>query len=254
MMRAAYLVHRNALVYRRVWRGSAFSSFIQPILFLFAIGMGVGGMMGSAHSLPGGVSYAQFLAPGLLAAAAMQQAGFESSYPVLGKMTWFRNYEAITATPMGVHDLVIGELSWLALRLSSIATAFMIVMTVFDIPRSPLVLLTLPVVVLTGIAFAAPIMAYAATRKNSATFNVMFRFVLTPLFMFSGVFFPVSALPTALQRVAWGTPLFHGVELIRGLTLAAVPPTWPYHLGYLVCLAAVGIALAFRTFERRLNA
>ena len=247
------MVQRNALVYRRVWRGSVFSSFLQPTLFLLAMGLGLGAMVDAGGAaLPGGVSYPEFLAPGLLAAAAMQVAGFESTYPVLGKMMWFRNYEAITATPLRVSDLVLGGLVWMAVRLMTIATAFVLVMTAFGIPRSPLVILAIPDAVLTGLAFAAPIMAYAATLKHSNTFNVLFRFVLTPLFLFSGVFFPISRLPEWFGRAAWFTPLFHGVQLVRGFALDAVPPAWPIHITFLTALVAAGIAMAQRTFRRRL--
>ncbi len=253
MTGAFRVVQRNALVYRRAWRGSVFSSFLQPTLFLLAIGLGLGAMVDAGGAaLPGGVSYAEFLAPGLLAAAAMQVAGFESTYPVLGKMMWFRNYEAILATPLDVTDLVLGELAWIAVRLTAIASAFVLVMTAFDIPRSPLVILAIPAVVLTGLAFAAPIMAFAATRKHSNTFNVLFRFVLTPLFLFSGVFVPISRLPEPLARAAWLTPLFHGVELVRGLALDTVPPAWPLHVAFLAALAAAGVTIARQEFRRRL--
>ena len=253
MTGAFRVVQRNALVYRRAWRGSVFSSFLQPTLFLLAMGLGLGTMVDAGGAaLPGGVSYAEFLAPGLLAAAAMQVAGFESTYPVLGKMMWFRNYEAILATPLDVTDLVLGELAWIAVRLTAIASAFVLVMTAFDIPRSPLVILAIPAVVLTGLAFAAPIMAFAATRKHSNTFNVLFRFVLTPLFLFSGVFVPISRLPEPLARAAWLTPLFHGVELVRGLALDAVPPAWPLHVAFLAALAAAGVTIARQKFRRRL--
>jgi lipooligosaccharide transport system permease protein len=249
------MVQRNALVYRHSWRGSVFTSFLQPTLFLLAMGIGLGAMVDAGGvALPGGVSYVEFLAPGLLAAAAMQFAGFESAYPVLGKMTWHRNYEAISATPMRVYDLVIGELGWVAVRLTSNALAFVAVMSVFGIPRSMRVLLSVPAVVLTGIAFAAPIMAYAATLKSSGTFNVLFRFVITPLFLFSGVFFPTSRLPGGLEQAAWLTPLFHGVELVRGLTLDAVPSTWPLHVAFLMAFAGAGVAAARWTFRRRLYA
>ena len=255
MTLAMRIVQRNALVYRRVWRGSVFSSFLQPSLFLIAIGLGLGGMVdGAAAGLPGGVAYAEFLAPGLLAAAAMQTAAFESTYPVLGKMAWFRNYEAIAATPMRIADLVLGELAWIAVRLTTIAAAFILVMTAFGIPQSWRVLLAVPLTVLTGLAFAAPIMAYAATRKNSATFNVLFRFGLTPLFLFSGVFFPIGRLPAALARAAWATPLFHGVELVRGVTLDIVPARWPIHVALLAGMMLAGFEMARRTFRRRLYA
>lgn len=253
MMGALRMVQRNALVYRRVWRGSLLSSFLQPSLFLMAMGLGVGAMIDAGGAaLPGGVRYLDFLGPGLLAAAAMQAAGFESSYPVLGKMVWHRNYEAIAATPIRVLDLVLGELAWLALRLTSIAVAFILVMTVFGIPRSWSVVLAVPAAVLTGLAFGAPIMAYASTLRNSSTFNVLFRFVLSPLFLFSGVFFPIDRLPAPLARAAWATPLFHGVELVRGLTLGAVPAAWPLHVAFLAALLWAGTALAVRLFNRRL--
>jgi lipooligosaccharide transport system permease protein len=253
MIRAVRMVQRNALVYRHVWRGSVFSSFLQPTLFLLAMGLGLGAMVDAGGAaLPNGASYAEFLAPGLLAASAMQVAGFESTYPVLGKMMWFRNYEAITATPMRVSDLVVGELAWMAVRLTTIAAAFVLVMTAFGIPRSPLVILAIPAAVLTGLAFAAPIMAYAATLKHSNPFNVLFRFVITPLFLFSGVFFPISRLPEPFARAAWFTPLFHGVQLVRGLALDAVPPAWPMHIAFLAAFVAAGIVMAQRTFRLRL--
>jgi lipooligosaccharide transport system permease protein len=253
MIAAVRMVQRNALVYGRVWRGSVFSSFLQPTLFLIAMGLGLGAMVDAGDAvLPGGVSYAEFLAPGLLAAAAMQVATFESAWPVLGKMIWHRNYEAVVATPMSISDVVFGELGWIALRLTTVSVAFVLVMTGFDIPRSPAVVLAIPAAVLTGLAFAAPVMAYAATLKHSNPFNVLFRFVITPLFIFSGVFVPVNRLPEPVARAVWLTPLFHGVELVRGLTLDAVPATWPIHVVFLIALFAAGVAAARRTFRRRL--
>ena len=251
---AAHIVERNALVYRRVWRGSLFTSFLQPSLFLLAMGLGVGAMVDrGGAALPGGVPFLHFLAPGLLAAACMQTASFESSYPVMSKMTWQRNYEAISATPVRVAALVAGELSWIALRLLMVATAFTCVLTAFGVPRSAMAVLAVPAAVLTGLAFSAPIMAYAATLKDSNNFNAVFRFVITPLFLFSGVFFPLSRLPEPLQWVAWLTPLFHGVELVRGLTLDSLGPWWELHVLHLVALTAAGAAVAVRTFGRRLR-
>src|SRR5262245_23703809 len=256
MIRAIRLVQRNAIVYRRIWRGSIFVSFLQPILFLAAMGLGIGGLVDRGNSsLLEGVSFLQFLAPGLLAATCMQTASFESAFPITGKMTWFRNYDAITATPIGIGDVILGELAWMAARLSMVASAFMIVLTGFRVPRSPLALLAIPAAVLTGLAFSAPIMAYAATRKSGANFNALFSFVIPPLFLFSGVFFPISRLPAGLRVVAWFTPLFHGVELVRGLTLNRLQaPSWMVHVAYLVAMVAVGTFLSLRTFRRKLRA
>jgi len=249
------IVQRNALVYRRTWRGSLFMSFLQPLLFLLAMGLGLGTLVDAGGtSLPGGVGFLEFLAPGLLAATCMQTATFESSYPVSGKMTWRRNYEAIMATPMRIVELVLGELTWIALRLSTVAVAFTIVITAFGVPRSPLVILAAPAAVLTGLAFSAPLVAYAATLKGTENFNAVFRFIITPLFLFSGVFFPLTRLPERLRAAAWFTPLFHGVELTRGLTLGTIEsPAWFVHVAYLVGMTAAGVVAAIWTFERRLR-
>lgn len=256
MTGAVRIVQRNALVYRRIWRGSIFSSFLQPALYLLAMGFGVGGLIDRTGEamLPGGVSFLEFLAPGLLAAACMQTASFESTWPISGKMQWHRTYDAIVATPMGIRDVVWGELAWIAVRLTTVALAFTVVMTMFGVGRTPLVWLAIPAAVLTGLAFSAPLLAYAATLTTTGNFNVVFRFVITPLFLFSGVFFPITRLPEMLQWVAWGTPLFHGVELVRGLTLGTFDsPVWLVHVAYLAGMTAAGSTAAVWTFGRRLR-
>ena len=248
------MVQRNALVYRHVWRGSVFSSFLQPTLFLLAMGFGVGGLMDTERAMfPDGLNYLEFLAPGLLAGTAMQVATFETTWPVLGKIVWQRNYEAILATPMRVIDIVLGELAWIAVRLTTVAVAFVLVLTAFGIPRSPSVWLAVPATVLTGLAFAAPVMAYAATLKNHNNFNVLYRFGITPLFLFSGVFFPTSQFPEWFERVIWFSPLFHGVELVRGLAVGALRADWTTHVSLLTVLAICGAAAALATFRRRLR-
>ena len=148
---------------------------------------------------------------------------------------------------------MLGELAWMALRLTTIATAFVLVMTAFGIPRSPLVILAIPAAVLTGLAFAAPIIAYAATLKHSnhiqcplplrhhAAVSVLRRLLS-----------PSAVCRSRWRRAAWFTPLFHGVQLVRGFALDAVPPAWPIHLACLTALVAAGIAMAQRTFRRRL--
>ena len=255
MIGAFRMVQRNALVYRRVWRGSIFFSFLQPSLFLFAMGVGVGTLVdGGDTSMLGGVPFLHFLGPGLLASACMQTASFESSFPITGKMSWHRNYEAISATPMRIVDLVLGELGWIAIRLSMVAIAFTAVLTIIGIPRSPLVLLAIPAAVLTGLAFSAPIIGYAAWNRSPSGFNGMFRFVITPLFLFSGVFFPVTRLPEVLGKFAWFTPLFHGVELVRGLTLNTIEsPAWLIHVGYLLGMTALGLIGSLVAFRRKLE-
>jgi lipooligosaccharide transport system permease protein len=255
MTGALRMVQRNALVYRHVWRGSACMSFLQPTLFLLAMGTGVGSLLSAgASSLPGGIPYLHFLGPGLLAAACMQTATFECSFPVMAKMTWNRNYAAIAATPMSIADIVLGELAWIGVRQCLIATAFTLVLLAFGVPRGWMALLAIPAGVLTGVAFAAAVIGYSATLRSGGDFSFVFRFVITPLFLFSGVFFPITRLPAFLRVVAWFTPLFHGVELIRGLMLNTLDSTWIVHVSYLVFMLGVGIAIARRSFRKRLQA
>ena len=248
------VLHRNLLVYRRTWRGSIFFSFLQPLLFLTAMGLGIGALLdaGSTAAL-GGVPYLHFLAPGLLAAACMQTGIFECSWPILSKIRWGRNYEAMLATPLDVDDLIIGELGWMAIRLGTIAGAFLLIITAFGIATSPLAVLALPAAVLTGLAFAAAMIAFTARQKNDGGFNVIFRFVNTPLFLFSGVFFPVDRLPQAVQWIAQITPLYHGAELVRGLTLGRIGiAEAAVHVAYLVVFFVIAALLARWSLHRRL--
>ena len=244
------------MVFRHIWAGSIFVSFLQPALYLAAMGLGVGSLIDRGGTVfPGNVSYVVFLAPGLMAATCMQTASFESSFPINGKMVWERNYEAITCAPMRVVDIVLGELAWVGLRLLAVAIVFTGVMWLFGAARTPLVLAAIPAAVLTGLAFSAPVIAFAAILTSGGNFNALFRFVITPLFLFSGVFFPVSRLPGLLQTLAAVTPLFHGVELTRGLALQTL--TWhaaAVHTAYLAGLLALGTAAAVWTFTRKLRA
>jgi lipooligosaccharide transport system permease protein len=257
MTRAVRIVQRNAIVYRHVWRGSVFSSFLQPTLFLLALGFGVGSLVDARRAaIPGGASYLQFLAPGLLAAACMQVASFESSWPVTGKIVWQRNYYAMLATPLSIDDLIAGELLWIAIRLMTVSTAFLLVASAFGVMRlDPWALLAAIAAVLTGLTFSAPIIAYAATLKSGNNFNVLFRFIITPLFMFSGVFFPIDRLAAPLQWIAEISPLYHGVQLVRGLTLGLLDlQTALIHVAFLLIVLMSGFVAARYTFSRKLYA
>jgi len=258
MTLAVRIVQRNVVVYRHVWRGSLFSSFLQPTLYLMALGFGVGSLIDPrrAAAIAGGATYLQFLTPGLLAATCMQVASFESSWPVLGKIMWRRNYQAMLATPLAVNDLIVGELLWVAIRLTTVGTAFVLVAFAFGAMHITMAtLVALSLAVLTGLAFSAPIVAYAATLKSGDDFNVLFRFIITPLFMFSGVFFPIDRLPAPLRWIAEVSPLYHGVQLVRGFALGQLDPRVAMmHLGFLLVLFTTGFLVARHTFRRKLYA
>jgi lipooligosaccharide transport system permease protein len=242
------------LSYRRTFRASIFSSFLSPVMFLAAMGIGLGAYVSDPSAL-GGVPYIVFLAPGLLAATAMQSASFESMFPIIGGLEWSRVFHGMYATPISPRDIALGNLAWITARLTLICTIFTLVIVLFGAAESPLIVLAIPAAVLTGMAFAAPIAAFSATQKTPNRFTTIFRFGITPLFLFSGTFFPISSLPAVLQVLAWLTPLFHGVALTRALSLGTVvddPIAMAIHVLYLGALAIVGAYLAIRTIERRL--
>jgi lipooligosaccharide transport system permease protein len=252
------VVELRAMQYRRTFRASIFSSFLNPVLFLLAMGVGLGTYVdrsGSATQALGGLSYLQFLAPGLLAATTMQAAAFESTFPIMSGLTWQRVFHAMYATPISPRDIVLGNLTWIAIRLTMIASIFTVVMAVFGAAASPLIVLGIPAAVLTGMAFAAPIAAFAATQRTPERFNTIFRFGITPLFLFSGTFFPISNLPAAIQPIAWLSPLWHGVEVSRALALGTIgqaPALAVAHVAVLIAIFVAGSLWAFRTVEARL--
>jgi lipooligosaccharide transport system permease protein len=240
--------------YRRTWRGSIYTSFLSPVLYLGAMGIGLGKLV-DAHGTArlGGVSYLAFLAPGLLAAVAMQSGIEESTYPVLGSVKWRRTYYAAAASPLRPADIFHGHLLFTIMRLVMNSAIFLVVMAAFGAITSPWVLATAPVAVLTGLAFAAPIEAWAITVSKDTSFALVFRFGMIPLFLFSGTFFPVTQLPAWIRPLAYATPLWHGVALCRSLSLGtATLGGTLVHVGYLAALAAVSIAVGNRTYRRRL--
>jgi lipooligosaccharide transport system permease protein len=243
--------------YRRVWRGTAISSVVTPIIYLLALGVGLGVFADRFADLPAGISYLEFVAPGLLAATAMQLASFEASWPVLSAIKWSRQYHAMLATPLRVGDIVLGHQAFIAARMLMTATAYLIVITAlfsfFGDSVSPLGILAIPVTVLVGIAYAAPIAAWGAFTENEASFVAIFRFVIVPMFLFSGTFFPISELPGVLEGIAYLTPLWHGVDLCRQLMLDEVLVASAIaHVVYLVAWIVAGLTFASITYRRRL--
>ena len=238
--------------YRRGWRGSAVSSVVTPVVYLLALGVGLGVFVDRSASLPDGISYLEFVAPGLMAATAMQIAGFEASWPVLAAIKWHRQYHAMLATPLRIRDVVLGHQAYFVFRLLITGTVYFVVITAFGAVSSPLGVLAIPVTVLVGLSFAAPLAAWAAYTETEASFVAIFRFLILPMFLFSGTFFPISTLPKPLEIIAWFTPLWHGVTLCRDLTLGDVGPADLLHLGYLVAIVTVGLVAARITYTGRL--
>jgi lipooligosaccharide transport system permease protein len=256
MTALGHVLEHRAATYRRTFWASAFTSFLSPVLFLTAMGLGLGGYVDRGGSAAlGGLTYLQFLAPGLLAATVMQSAAFEATFPIIGGLNWQRTFHAMYATPLSPRDIALGNLAWIAIRMAMISTVFTAVIVVLGAAHSPLVILGIPVAVLTGMSFAAPIAAYNGTQRTPIRFNVIFRFGITPLFLFSGTFFPIESLPAPFQALAWLSPLWHGVDLTRGLVLGTFvdrPLVMAIHVIVLVAIVVVASWAATITIGRRL--
>ncbi|MBA4085818.1 ABC transporter permease [Janibacter terrae] len=240
------------VVYRRTWMGSLFSRFVSPLLFLLAIGLGLGSLVDASSGGVDGVSYLLFVAPGMVAVQAMMTAVGESTYPVYGLFTWNRMYHSMLATPLTVSDLLLGHLTVIAVQGGLAAAAFVLVASFFGSFASWWVLLAVPIGVLVTLAFAVPLFGFTARAKGDSSFNIVYRLVITPLMLFSGVFFPVDRLPLVLELLAWVTPLWHGVELVRSSAHGSFAPFDLVHLLVLLAFVALGWVYARSGMTRRL--
>lgn len=253
--RSLLFVERNARVYRRTWRGSVISAFLNPILYLLAMGLGLGTLIddgGGTTQLD--FDYLTYLAPGLLAAATMMTAASESMFPVMAGMKWNKYYHDALATPLSIRDLVVGHFGWLSARILFTGVVFTGVMVAFGTispDKAPLVLIPS---LLGGLAFAGPITAYAAQLENESGLSAVFRFVITPLFLFSGTFFPIDQLPDWMEPLAYVTPLWHAVDLTRSVALG-IPTTLDpaLHYAVLVGFLIAGGIVADHYFHKRLR-
>jgi lipooligosaccharide transport system permease protein len=246
-------LEHSMLVYRRVWRGTFFGTLVSPVLFLTAMGVALGSLVPNITAF-GGVPYLVFLAPGIMSAQAMQTGTVEGSWPLFAGFKWLKTFDAMIATPITVRDIVLGHLYWLIVRIGIVTGVFMIVAFLFGAFRSPTFFLAWPSAILTGVAFGICMSAWTATRRTEQSFSIVFRFIVTPLFLFSGTFFPIEQLPEAVRWVAWFTPLFHGVALTRALAIgqSVDPIVLLIHLAVMVGMVVIGTLFAFRTFRKRL--
>ena len=237
--------------YRRTWVASAFTDFLAPVLFLAGLGLGLGRAVGGGAGVDG-VPYAAFLAPGLLAGQAMQAAIFAATFPVFGAIKWNKAYHAMLATPLTPGDVVAGHLAFVVARLVTTSAAFALVASALGALTGVGAVLAAGVAVATGVPFAAFAFALSARVESDQAFPLVFRFVMLPLFLFSGTFFPLEQLPAPLVLVAWATPLAHGVAVCRDLALGTAGPVDLVHLAVVAGFAVAGVALALRQLRTRM--
>jgi lipooligosaccharide transport system permease protein len=244
--RAGRVVERNVLQYRRTWL-VLFSGFFEPVFYLVGLGFGVGALVGDVD----GISYAAFVAPGLLATSAMNGAIYDSTFNLFYKLKYARTYDAMLATPMGVGDITLGEITWALSRGAIYSVGFLVVMLVLGLIHSPWAILALPASLLIG--FAAAGLGTAATTfvRTWQDFDLVF-VVTLPLFLFSGTFFPITVYPEPIRTIVEVSPLYRGVHLVRGLTTGAIEPMLLVDCVYLIVLGAIGLSITARRMGRLL--
>ncbi|HET7566364.1 MAG TPA: ABC transporter permease [Gaiellaceae bacterium] len=236
--RGHLLFERNLMVYRRAWM-TIFSGFFEPLFYLFSMGIGLGTFVGSIS----GVSYASYIAPALLASAAMNGAIYDATTNVFWKLRYGRVYDSMLATPLGPIDVAVGETAWAQFRGALYAAGFVVVAAALGLLHSWWAILALPAAVVVGFGFAGIGIAASTFLRSWQDFELV-QIVLLPMFLFSATFFPLSVYPPALQWVVRFSPLYNGISLIRGFTLGGVGPVMLVNAGYLVALGLVGIRIA----------
>ncbi len=238
--RAGRLVERNLWVYRRGWL-VIFSGFFEPLFYLFGIGFGLGALIGKVE----GMSYAAFVAPALLATAAMNGAIYDSTFNMFFKLKYAKTYDAILTTPLGVGDIAVGEVIWALIRGTLYAIGFIVVIFVLGLALSPWAILAVPAAMLIGFAAAAVGTSCTTFIRKWQDFDLIF-VVTLPLFLFSATFFPITAYPEPIRLLVEVTPLYRGVHLIRGLTTGAIEPMLLVDVAYLLVLGFIGLAIVSR--------
>jgi lipooligosaccharide transport system permease protein len=249
--RSLRLIERNLFVYKHGWL-VILSGFFEPLFYLLSIGFGLGALIGTIPG-PGGqpIPYQLFVAPALLASAAMNGAISESTFNFFFKLNYNKTFSAILSTPLSPGDVALGELAWALIRGGLYAIGFMVVMVVLGLVVSPWVVLAVPAALLLGFAFGAVGMAATSFMKTWQDFDLI-QLVILPLFLFSATFYPIETYPDALRVLVQLTPLYQGVDLIRSLTVGAISPILLFHVAYLLVMGFAGLYVVSRRLDKLL--
>lgn len=244
------IVQRNFFVYRSAWL-IFLTGFLEPLLYLFSIGIGVGQMIEGFVFNGEVVAYAAFVAPAMLAASAMNGALLDSTFGIFFKLKYDKIYDGVLATPMRAVDVAVGELTWSLLRSGVYSGGFLVVMAAMGLVESWWAILAWPATWLIGFAFAGTGMALTTYMKSWQDFEYV-QLAVIPMFLFSATFFPVTAFDGPLRWLIEGTPLYRGVALCRELTTGAVSWDSAISVVYLLIMGLVGLAIASKRFDRLL--
>ena len=246
LKRAFRVWQRNFTVYTKLYKSSIALNFVEPALYLAALGLGLGAYVKEINGVP----YINFIAPGMIASSSMFAATYECTYGTYVRMTFQKTFDAILATPVNAGDLIAGELMWGATKSMLYGTIIMIVMALFGLVDSPMIILAIPILFLSGLIFAEVSLIAVATVPGIDTFNYFYTLLMTPMFLFSGIFFPLTGLPPLVAKIAFFTPLYHLVNICRSFAAGKVGDVWD-----LIWILAVAVILApypFRLMRRRI--
>jgi lipooligosaccharide transport system permease protein len=244
---AGLLVQRNYTVYRKYWK-LFLTGFFEPFFYLLSIGIGVGQLIDTFEFNGRQIPYAEFVAPGMLAASAFNGALIDATFNTYFKLKFVKLYDQILATPLSTRDVARGEIAWSQLRGSAYAAAFLVIMTAMGLVHSWWALLAFPATILIGFTSSAVCMAASTYMKSWQDFDKI-TLAQLPLFLFSGTFFPVTAFPTPVQWVVECTPLYRGVLLCRELTTGALSWGSLISVAYLLALGLAGLAVVRRRLD-----
>lgn len=248
--RAMTITERNALVYFRLWYMFV-TGFFEPFFYLLSIGVGVGGLVGGVEVGGRTIPYESFVAPGMMAAAAMNGAVFDATFSIFLKLKYMKLYDSVVATPVTSNEIAAGEIGWSLFRCGSYSIAFLGAMALLGFVHSWWSLLSIPAALLIGFAFSAAGMALTTYMRTWHQFDFI-NLALIPLFLFSATFYPLDVYPRTLEIVVQVSPLYHGVALIRSVCLGDVALELLVHVAYLVGVGAIGLFLTGRRLERLL--
>lgn len=254
-----HFLEHQLLRFRSTFRGTVVVGATGPLMYLLGIGIGIGSQIDAEAAELGTGNYLDFVGPGLMAAAAMQLAGSESLWQTGGMLKWEGTYVSITSTPLSIAQLFAGHVMWIGFRVLVASTLFLLVLLPFGVPFGPLAVLAPFAAVLTGMGFAGPISAWTGyvTSKGFAdqSFPMILRLFILPMYLFSGAFYPIEQLPEVLTWISRVLPVWHGVQLCRGLILneGLSLASAAGHVAVLLAYVVVGIYVGTKTFTRALG-
>jgi lipooligosaccharide transport system permease protein len=253
ILRAASVVERNRLAYRHAWAVFV-SGFFEPLFYLGAVGFGLGRFIDEIPFGGDSISYAVFVAPGMLAASTLNGAIADGFFNPFFKLNWMRIYEAMVSTPLGVGDIVLGEIFWAQLRGTLYAAGFLIVMLVLGLIESAWAILALPAAILCSTALSSGAMVLTGITKQISSLEKVMTLIVFPLFLFSGTFFPIDVYPSLLRPVIEAMPLYRASHLLRSFTTGNISVTVLVDVIYLIAMSIVCLWFAVRLVQRRMIA